>query len=231
MKTYLPDSRPWRGDPERRCTATSRSREQCRNYAIRGGTVCDDHGGGNPKTRAAAERRLAAQRAAIEAAKHGLVVPREVDPGAALLEAIHSAAGEADYWRSVVAQIDPDALTWGVTQATTKKGKRKITEAAGATAAYKLFVDAQDRMARYAASALKAGIEERRVRLAEAQGQALAGVVRSVLGRMLDATIALLRAQGVDDAEIVAALREGWAVAVAEVVPQEVRRLAAGGEA
>lgn len=212
---------------DRQCTATAKATgKRCQRPAILGGSVCFRHGGAAPQVRASADARVAAQRAAIEAAKHGLVVPREVDPGAALLEAIHSAAGEVDYWRSVVAQIDPDALTWGVTQATTKKGKRKITEAAGATAAYKLFVDAQDRLARYAASALKAGIEERRVRLAESQGQALAGVVRSVLGRMLDATIALLRAQGVDDAEIVAALREGWAAAVAEVVPQEVRRLA-----
>ncbi|HOW01130.1 MAG TPA: hypothetical protein PLY19_06640 [Rhodoglobus sp.] len=229
MKTYLPDTSPWNGDPERRCTATRRSGERCRQRSIPGGTVCRVHGGATPVAKAAAERRLAEQRAAIEAAKHGLVVPRDVEPGAALLEAIHSAAGELDYWRSVVAQIDPEALTWGVTQATTKKGKRKITETAGAAAAYKLMVDAQDRLARYSASALRAGIEERRVQLAETQGHALAGVVRAVLGRMLDATITLLRTQGVDDATIIAALREGWTTTMAEVVPDEVRRLAIGG--
>ena len=55
--------------------------------------------------------------------------------------------------------------------------------------------------------------------------------VLAALSRMLDATITLLRTQGVDDATIIAALREGWTTTMAEVVPDEVRRLAIGGNA
>ena len=201
----------------------------CGNPPIPGGYVCKLHGGGSPQARRAADERLAQQRAAIEMAKHGLVTPRTVDPGDALLEAIYGAAGEVDYWRSVVAQIDPEALTWGKTQETTKKGKLKVTEAAGASVAYKLMVDAQDRLARYAASALKAGIEERRVRLAESQGAQLAGVVQAVLAGMLAAVIETLQRLGVAEVDIVAAVRDAWSVAVAEVVPREVRRLAIEG--
>ena len=216
----------------RGCKGHSRSTgKPCGNRAIAGGFVCHMHGGSSPQARRAAADRLAQQRAAIEMARHGLVTPRAVDPGDALLEAIYGAAGEVDYWRSVVAQLDPSSLTWGKTQQTTKKGKIKVTETAGAAVAYKLMVDAQDRLARYSASALRAGIEERRVQLAETQGHALAGVVRAVLSRMLDATITLLRTQGVDDATIIAALREGWTTTMAEVVPDEVRRLAIGGNA
>ena len=214
----------------RGCKGHSRSTgKPCGNRAIAGGFVCHMHGGSSPQARRAAADRLAQQRAAIEMARHGLVTPRAVDPGDALLEAIYGAAGEVDYWRSVVAQLDPSSLTWGKTQQTTKKGKIKVTETAGAAVAYKLMVDAQDRLARYAASALKAGIEERRVRLAESQGAQLAGVVQAVLAGMLAAVIETLQRLGVAEVDIVAAVRDAWSVAVAEVVPREVRRLAIEG--
>ncbi len=61
---------------ERRCTATSKVRDAddnvvygedgkalrrpCGHYAIKGGTVCYNHGGSAPKVKAAAQRRLAA---------------------------------------------------------------------------------------------------------------------------------------------------------------------------
>ena len=214
----------------RGCKGHSRSTgKPCGNRAIAGGFVCHMHGGSSPQARRAAADRLAQQRAAIEMARHGLVTPRAVDPGDALLEAIYGAAGEVDYWRSVVAQLDPSSLTWGKTQQTTKKGKIKVTETAGAAVAYKLMVDAQDRLARYAASALKAGIEERRVRLAESQGAQLAGVVQAVLAGMLAAVIETLQRLGVAEVDLVAAVRDAWSVAVAEVVPREVRRLAIEG--
>jgi hypothetical protein len=41
-----------------------------------------------------------------------------------------------------------------------------------------------DRLATYAAAALKAGVEERRVRLAEAQGAAVAAAIRSILDQL-----------------------------------------------
>ena len=74
----------------------------------------------------------------------------------------------------------------------------------GAAVAYKLMVDAQDRLARYAASALKAGIEERRVRLAESQGAQLAGVVQAVLAGMLAAVVETLQRLGVAEVDLVA---------------------------
>lgn len=216
----------------RGCKGHSRSTgKPCGNRAIAGGFVCHMHGGSSPQARRAAADRLAQQRAAIEMARHGLVTPRAVDPGDALLEAIYGAAGEVDYWRSVVAQLDPSSLTWGKTQQTTKKGKIKVTETAGAAVAYKLMVDAQDRLARYAASALKAGIEERRVRLAESQGAQLAGVVQAVLAGMLAAVVETLQRLGVAEVDLVAAVRDAWSAAVAEVVPREVRRLAIEGGA
>ena len=45
---------------ERRCRARHRDGGRCKNWAIRGGTVCRYHGGSAPQVRAAAAERLAA---------------------------------------------------------------------------------------------------------------------------------------------------------------------------
>ena len=68
-----------------------------------------------------------------------------------------------------------------------------------------MWVDAQDRLARYATAALRAGVEERRVRLAEDQGALVAQVIRRILDR-LD-------------------LSEWQAEMVGSVVPEELRAL------
>jgi hypothetical protein len=48
-----------RGDPARRCTAHRKNGEQCRKWAILGGTVCATHGGAAKHVRNAARARLA----------------------------------------------------------------------------------------------------------------------------------------------------------------------------
>src|SRR5690606_36576839 len=71
-------------------------------------------------------------------------------------------------------------------------------------------------------AALKAGVEERRVRLAEKQGQLVAGVIRRVLVGMLEQLLAT---------GIAATLRKVWQASVVEIVTRELRALAAGGGA
>jgi hypothetical protein len=47
--------------PDRKCTAHSAvTKQPCKRYAIKGGTVCHFHGGGSPAVRAAADARLRA---------------------------------------------------------------------------------------------------------------------------------------------------------------------------
>ena len=82
-----------------------------------------------------------------------------------------------------------------------------------------------DRAARISKLAMDAGVEERRIQLAEADGKILAGVIQRVLGQMLEV---LLRAL-TDDANRAAA-QAVWQPAVQEIVPRELRAVTAGSD-
>ena len=74
----------------------------------------------------------------------------------------------------------------------------------------KLWNEERDRLARAAAAAIKAGIEERRVALAEQHGQAIAAAIHRILDRLdLDARQRTL---------------------VGQVVPDELRAITAAAE-
>lgn len=215
--------------PKRQCKAIAkRSGKQCTKSAIRGGTVCESHGGGAPQVKAAAARALAAAKAKAATARLGLMV--EGDPTTHLLDVIAYQAGMVAFWRAQVEAVELDDLTWGVTKqvdgigedgdlrdATTREAKPHI--------AYVLLDEAQAKLVRYCAEAIKAGIAERQVSLAEQQGSLMSALQRAVLSRMLDVVLALLAERGITGADLLAALRESWAAEAAVVVPDEIRRL------
>ena len=210
--------------PKRQCKAIAkRSGKQCTKAAIRGGTVCESHGGGAPQVKAAAARALAAAKASAATARLGLRV--EGDPIAHMLDVIAYQAGMVAYWRSVVEALDDDSLTWGATKV--NDGPTGTTEEAKPHIAYSLLDEAQSKLVRYCAEALKAGVAERQVRLAEQQGSLMSALQRAVLSRMLDAVLGLLAEHGVTGAEVVSAMRDGWSASAAVVVPEEIRRLMA----
>ena len=207
-----------------RCIAKAKSTgEQCQRSAIAGGTVCRVHGGATKAAKAAAARQLEAERAAAAVARIGLRV--EGDPIAHMLDVIAYQAGMVAYWRSVVESLDDDSLTWGATKV--NEGPTGTTEEAKPHIAYVLLDEAQSKLVRYCAEALKAGVAERQVRLAEQQGSLMSALQRAVLSRMLDAVLGLLAEHGVTGAEVVSAMRDGWSASAAVVVPEEIRRLMA----
>ncbi|UVY83805.1 hypothetical protein NLU66_16585 [Brachybacterium sp. NBEC-018] len=168
-----------------RCKATARSGDPCRRAAMKGGTVCASHGGKSPQAKAAAARRLAEQEAAK--AVRLFSAPVDVDPARALVDLVQWTAGEVAYWRTQVKQLadeDPKALTWGVTRIKDGGTDGGTTLEATPNIAYRMLTDAQDRLAKYAAAALRAGVEERRVKLAEDQGALVAQAIRSILDQL-----------------------------------------------
>src|SRR5690625_146926 len=217
-------------ESDRQCTATSKqSGQRCRRYAHPGATVCVIHGAAAPRAKAAAARRREQEAAQRAVALFG--APKDVEPSQALLDLVHWTAGEVEYWREQVRQLaadEPAALTWGKTREKTGGQDGGDTYEAKPHVAYVMLYAAQDRLAQYATAALKAGVAERQVRIAEQQGAQFTGAQRTILARMFQAMLDLLRAQGVTDDRIMHALTEGWAEAMSIVVPEEMQRLAGG---
>lgn len=205
------------------CIATSRrSGQRCKRPALVGATVCSKHGGSAPQVKAAAARRVEAMKASAALARIG--ARAEGDPIALMLDVIAYQAGLVAYWRGRVEQIAEGDLTWGTTKVKTGGDDEGTTEEARPHIAYALLDEAQAKLVRYCAEALKAGVAERQVRLAEQQGALMDVLLRGVLARMLDVVVATLARLGVGRDEIAAGVREAWAAAVVDVVPGEIRR-------
>lgn len=166
---------------------------------------CKLHGGSTWSVSKGSHLRLVEKRIQAEMATYG--VPLDVSPADALLSVVHRTAGHVKWLGDCIAELDPEVLTWGVTQIKTGGQDGGTTEAAEPHVLLKLYQQERDRLIKASAEAIRCGIEERRVKLAESQGALVAGVIRAILG----------------DLQLTA---EQQAM-VSEVVPRRLRELAA----
>ena len=206
------------------CTATSkRSGERCKKWAIRGAKTCLAHGSGSKKARAAAARRVEEAKAAeaAERAVTTLGLSRDVSPSEALLEEVRWTAGHVDWLRDRVREVERDELVWGKTkrkQTGSADGPIEETvETASTSVWYDLYERERKHLVTVCTAALRAGVEERRVALAESQG----ALVGQAFGRILDGMYDALIAAG-----MASDLRDAWAAATTLIVPRELRALA-----
>jgi hypothetical protein len=151
------------------CTAKSkRSGQRCKRGVTPGLDKCYIHAGIS----------RADQLVTRAMATYGL--PRDILPAAALLEEVRYAAGHVAWLRGKVAELEPEALTWGVAEKATKEATER--------AALNVWLEAYHRERRYlldvSKAALAAGVEERLVQLAEAQGLAVVAVLARVFDRL-----------------------------------------------
>lgn len=171
------------------CGAKKRNGDPCRAKPIPGGTRCVRHGGKAPQVRAAAARRVALQTLDHEMTVLGIrdQYP-DVDPAAALLRVVSSTHAEVLYLEQRVAELDDQDLAWGKVQHEKGVGPEgpidKTTEKATEHVLVTQLRDARDRLARYSTMALRAGIEERRVRMAEDNAALIAGAIQRVLAAL-----------------------------------------------
>lgn len=160
-----------------RCTGSkSGGGGRCRKSPMKGQKVCRNHGGASPQAKAAAEVRTQLDEAVRAVGTFGL--PREIDPRDALLEEVYRTAGAVDWLWTKVRELDPQAVVWGVTERTDEGEKQK----AAPSIWYELWAKERRHLTEVARVALAAGVEERKVKLAESQGALLAGVIQAVLG-------------------------------------------------
>ena len=185
------------------CTATAKSTGlRCQRRPMLGSKVCMVHGGKAGQVKAAAARRLAEQ--AAQQAVRTLGLPVDISPTEALLEEVRWTAGHVAWLRSRVQELaeepthrrvsfdgeDEDlletpgqrgALTWGTTKVKTGGDDAGTTQEAKPSVWYELYTRERTHLIKVCDAAIRAGVEERRVRLAEQQGDLLALAVRRIL--------------------------------------------------
>jgi hypothetical protein len=208
---------------KRQCNGTAKhTGERCKNAPLRGTTVCKFHGGMAPQVQAAAKRRLAETQAMKMLDQLGADPADDRHPIEHLLGELWQAAVAADYLGSMAVMDGPKGPLW------------------------RAWERERDRRARLAKMALEAGVEERRVRIAEEHALALAGAIRAILANVGAELAKVMREMlvppepgedlivlnGTDRARLEAAVRnvtlghEG-----SRIVGDELRRIATDGDA
>ena len=195
------------------CGAKLRGKdERCKMRPAEGQKRCFRHGASTPQALAKVAKDKAKDALEKEMVMLGIRDTYETaDPGAAMLHVLGATVAEERYLAGLVAKLanDEGVLTWRRTQHVTGANSKGMideeTFAAVPDALITQLRDTRDRLARYATMALKAGIEERRVQIAENQAVAFAGVIQRILSRLH--------------------LTETQAADVSVVVPEELRAL------
>lgn len=154
----------------------------CRNYAIPGGVVCKYHGGSIQKVAAAAAERVARQRAEDELHRFGVAV--KVDPAEELLDLIAHTAGYVRFLRTRVDALMHDDMTWGISRVKEGGDDYGTTYEAKPNVWIQMLDHWTEKHSRLLVEALKLKLDERRVKLAEAQGDALIRVLDGVLAEL-----------------------------------------------
>ncbi|GAA0528664.1 hypothetical protein GCM10010172_06580 [Paractinoplanes ferrugineus] len=141
---------------------------------------CKLHGGATPSHVAAGKKALAL------AAVNTFGLPREVDPRDALLEEIYRTAGAVDWLHQQVVKLEAEQVTWGKAEEVEKQAGEfpgvDTTHKASVNVWVELWQKERKHLVDVSKAAIAAGLEERKVRLAEQQGAMLAGVIKNILG-------------------------------------------------
>lgn len=166
------------------CGARKRNGEQCRAKPITGGTRCGKHGGAAPQVQAKARERVIEQNARGILGRIDPEAPVE-NPVETLIKLIQAKSAEVGWLRSKVQELDENELTWGLIEHREGQGPEGPidvqTRRAEQNIWWKLLREAENQLASWAAMAIKAGVEERRIRLEESQGQLVSQVIRTIL--------------------------------------------------
>ncbi len=180
-----------------------RAGRQCKQVAgwgtnHKGVGPCKAHGGSFPTVERHAERLLADQAAVRQLAQFGMATT-EADPETVLLDLVSEAAGNVMWLGNQVNALAEEreeasgtarwAKTTGYAKGARLFGAKVAVDAQGneheigeeERAMVRLYGQWADRLAKYAKAALDAGIEKRRVEMAERQGETIVVVVNNVL--------------------------------------------------
>lgn len=128
--------------------------------------------------KAAAERT---ERAEARRIVHTYGLPVETTPEQAILDEVHRTAGHIAWLAQRIRELDAQDLIWGKTKVKTGGDDRGTTEEAGVHVWVKLYQTERAHLAKVSAEAIRVGIEERQVKLAEQQGGLLVDLIKGIL--------------------------------------------------
>jgi hypothetical protein len=163
--------------PSQPCSGRNQAGEPCKRKAPLGGTVCRYHGG-------AARQVVAKAAVRAEVLQWGLG-QAHADPGEVLLRLVTQSARRVETYAAELEQLvseEPrlrDALVGESWTATERGDIYKVGEYIRGLA--QLEAQERDRGAGFAAKAVAAGLDKRRVELAERQGALMAQFIAAVL--------------------------------------------------
>lgn len=161
-----------------RCSAHNRAGQPCGMSPAPQTNVCRLHGAKAPQVKAAAKRRQQGENAERAVQTFGL--PIEIDPQTALLQELHRSAGIVAWLNNLIADLHESEV--------------KQLDMSGKFEKPSVWVELYERerkhFAAVAKSAIDAGIEERRVALAESQGELIGQAIRNILGDVFGLLIA-----------------------------------------
>ncbi len=140
---------------------------------------CKYHGGAFPNATKSAQMTQAKR------AVHVLGLPREISPQQALLERVHSLAGIVDWIEKLLRGMDSEAdLVWGIVEKTEAGDSSVVKMQERPSVWLRLHQEYSKHLVDTCAIAIKCGLAERQVKIAEKEGRLMARVIEAVLVKL-----------------------------------------------
>jgi hypothetical protein len=152
----------------------------CRSLPVNGLSVCNAHGARAPQNRRKAAQRMA-EKKIIDLAQTFGTPDVDADPGEVILERIGVLAGHVRWLQARVENLTPEEVVWGTTIIKTGGQDEGATEAAEPNVWVTLYERWNSALVKLCIDALKVGLKEREVRIAEQQGAAIIGLLDGLL--------------------------------------------------
>ena len=190
-----------------RCNGHRRDGQPCGLNPVEFLGVCRVHGGNTQHAKK--KRKELKQEEVAKRAVKTFGIPKEIDPHEALLEEVHRTAGHVDWLAQIIGDLPADteqteemnqsSIVWGITQHVYRGSEEfpgtDVFREAKPSVWIDLYQREREHLVKVCKAALDAGIDERRVQIAEQQG---AIVARAMTG-LLDVLYNRLAELGVED--------------------------------
>lgn len=153
---------------------------RCHNAVPEGLRVCRIHGGST-------QQQQVVHLAAVEARRNPIAgQPMDIGPAEALLWRVRVLSGELARLDATIAGLEHDDLIWGITEAVqdTRTKSTQIKYGARLNVWLLLREKREAALASACEAALRAGVEERLVRVAEQYGAVIHTAITRILARM-----------------------------------------------